>query len=106
MLNSLEEADRNDLLQAVATMFTRAAASKISEISAERDSSNQAGTELPPVLPKQLVNTNMQSFVGIMNQQINRLTHSFSTEREEVIGTKFSNLLRVYRSDARLRGII
>eukprot|EP00737_Agarophyton_chilense_P005779 gb/GEZJ01009554.1/.p1 GENE.gb/GEZJ01009554.1/~~gb/GEZJ01009554.1/.p1 ORF type:complete len:126 (+),score=17.59 gb/GEZJ01009554.1/:153-530(+) len=76
-LDSLEEGVCNDGVRSVALMFIQAA-SEISDIVSERYFSNQAATELQTMLPMQLVKINMRSFVGIMNQHMNRLSHSFS----------------------------
>lgn len=61
-------------------MFVRAA-SEINDIVAERNSSNQAATEVSPVLAKQRIKINMRMFLGITNKNINRSTQSFSAEQ-------------------------
>ena len=86
-------------------MFVRAAA-EINAIVAERDSSNQAGDALPPVVPKHLVKIDMRALVGVMNKHMDQLSYFYSDEAIECISTDFAELKQLYREDSQLKQAI
>jgi hypothetical protein len=88
----------HELVVAVARMFV-SVGDGIVKIVAERDSSNQAGDELPPVLPHQLVKNDLRAFNGILSDQMPRLEKKFTAIQIHQIGKDFTNLLRAYREE-------
>ena len=83
-------------------MFVQAAA-KIDGIAAQRNSAGQAGAELPPVMPKQLVVIDMPAFVEILGKHKEQLHTVYSEEDTDNISEKLSELTRLYRMNCRQR---
>ena len=71
-INELDSDDLQSVLVSVVKLFVESA-SGIMEIVAERDSLNERGTELRPVLPHQLVHLDMHTFVSYVNGYRERL---------------------------------
>ena len=93
----------HELVVAVARMFV-SVVDGIHKIVAERDSSNQAGDELPPVLPHQLVNIDLRAFNGILSDQMPRLEKTFTAIQIHQIAKDFIALLLVYEKRLHLKG--
>lgn len=68
-VKELEEADMQHVFVSVSKLFVETA-SRISEIVLKCDASNEATTELQPVLPHQLVHLNMRRFVSCVNRNL------------------------------------
>ena len=62
----------------------------------ERDSSNERGTDLPPVLPHQLVHLDMSKFVSYVNGHRERLERTFSAVEINRIAKNLANIQRAY----------
>ena len=76
VFNEIDELESDDIwsvLPSVVKLFVESA-SGIMAIVAERDLSNERGTELPPVLPHQLVHLDMCTFVSYVNGHVNALS--------------------------------
>jgi hypothetical protein len=94
----LEKDDVDKLVPAVVKMFLNAA-NRIQNIDCERDTQNNAGDELPPVLPMQLVKIDMLTFSVIIAEHKSRLKLRMSASEMNQIGVDFNGLLRAYREE-------
>ncbi|KAH6582639.1 hypothetical protein BASA60_001826 [Batrachochytrium salamandrivorans] len=94
----LEQAEVDKLVPAVARLFVKAT-NGIQSIVSERDAQNNAGDELPPVLPKQLVKLDMQAFSVIVTGHKPQLQLRMLASEINQIGVDFNALLRTYRED-------
>ncbi|KAI8895523.1 hypothetical protein BC833DRAFT_567403 [Globomyces pollinis-pini] len=95
----------HQLVVAVARMFVTLA-DGIHKIVAERDSINQAGDELPPVLPHQLVLIDLRTFNRILSDQMPRLQKKFTAIQIHQIGKDFTELLQAYREEVAFKRLI
>ena len=77
VIDELESDDLQSVIVFVPKLFVESA-SGIMAIISERDSSNERGTDLPPVLPHQLVYLDMHKFVSYVNGHCERLERTFS----------------------------
>jgi hypothetical protein len=108
VLNAIDELESDDLqvvVVSVAKLFVESA-SRISEIVAERNSSNEGGNELPPVLPHQLVRLDMRRFVSYVNEHRKRLERRFSAVEINLIGDDLSQLQRAYREESAFKAAV
>ncbi|KAH6583989.1 hypothetical protein BASA61_007792 [Batrachochytrium salamandrivorans] len=97
-ISVLEQAEVDKLVPAVARLFVKAT-NGIQGIVSERDAQNNAGDELPPVLPKQLVKLDMRAFSVIVTGHKPRLQLRMLASEINQIGVDFNALLRTYRED-------
>jgi hypothetical protein len=101
-ISSLEQVEVEKLIPAVAKLFVQAT-NGIQSIVSERDAQNNAGDELPPVLPKQLVKFDMRAFSAIVAEHKPRLKLRMSATEINQIGVDFSALLRAHREENAFR---
>lgn len=78
----------------------------ISNISAERNASNDPSEELPPVLPHQLIKLNMRQFVEILKRYDGNLEKSKTKESISKIDEEFSKLKSQYKNDADTKSLL
>ena len=101
VLTAIDELESDDLeyvLVSVAKLFVESA-SGIMAIVAERDSSNERGTEISPVLPHQLVHLDMRTFVSYINGHCKRFERTFSDVEINRIADNLAHLQRAYREE-------
>jgi hypothetical protein len=101
-LDGMDESARDALVRCCAEMFVQLA-DGISRIVAERDSSNDSAEELAPVLPHQLICSNMRTLVASLEQHDSRLQRCFSSEDIKKIDKEFNHLHRAYREELELK---
>jgi hypothetical protein len=97
-ISALEKGYVDKLVATVASMFV-SAANGIQNIICERDIQNNAGDELPPVLPMQIVKIDMRSFCFFIAEHKPRLKLRMSASKVNESGVEFSCLLRAYREE-------
>ena len=101
VLTAIDEFESDDIqyvLVSVAKLFVESA-SGIMAIVAERDFSNEKGTELPPVLPHQLVHLDMRTFISYVNGYCERLKRMFSDVEINRISDNLAYLQWAYREE-------
>ncbi|KAG2965390.1 hypothetical protein PC129_g18885 [Phytophthora cactorum] len=103
-MDNLRAEDEKPLFAAVASSFVQAA-NGISKSVAERASDNTAGLYLPPVLPHQLVKTNVLSFQQMIQSHAPRILVRQSNVEVPQIGQELSQLRRAYAREV-LRGAL
>ena len=64
----------------------------VDSVVAERDSSNEAALEMPPVLPHQLASLPGREFANIVRVQAPRLLYCWSSSEIDVIDQEFQEL--------------
>jgi hypothetical protein len=101
----LEFDDRQVVVVSVAQLFVESA-SRTSEIVVERNSSNEGGNELPPVLPHQLVKLDMRRFVIYVNEYREHLERGHSAVEINRIGNDLSQLQRAYREESAFKAAV
>ena len=105
VIDELESNDLQSVLVSVAKLFVESA-SGIMAIISERDSSNERGTDLPPVFPHQLVHLDMRKFVSYVNGHRERLERTFSAVEINRIAKNISHLQRAYREESVLKASV
>ena len=80
--------------------------SGISSVVAERDSMNDAGEALPPVLPHQLVKLRGSEFSQFLRNQNSRLKITFSTVKIDLIELDFQDLKDAYEGEEALKNVL
>lgn len=75
----------------------------ISNIVAAGDSSNEAGSSLPPVLPHQLAKSRGREITAIILNHSQRLKTSFSRTEMDKIGVEHAELCRAYSDEPSLK---
>ena len=90
-IDELESDDLQSVLVSVAKLFVESA-NDITSIIAEHDSSNDRGTEIPPVLPNQLVHLDMCTFISYVNGHCERLERTFSAVEINRIADNISHI--------------
>ena len=104
-LADLPEVDVSRLVVVVAQMFVEGA-NGILSIVVERDSANEVGEELPPVLPFHLVKVDMRAFSNTLRSQKDRLKETYNDEHINEIGEDFVKLKRAYREEAAFKDVV
>ena len=87
--------DLQSVLVSVAKLFVDSA-NGIMETVTEHNSSNERGTELPPVLPHQLVHLDLRTFLSYVNGHHERLKRTFSAVDIKCISDNLAHLQREY----------
>lgn len=101
-LDGMNEASRVLITRSLADVLVKLA-DGVSKIVAERDSSNDVGELLPPVLPHQLVKSDMRTLVSNIEVHEQRLLRLFSETQVQQIDEEFAALLRAYRMEPPLK---
>ena len=104
-IETLPEDEVKQLVVATAKLFVETAHG-ITQIVVERDASNNAGSELPPVLPKQLMQIDLRAFMNMVARQRPRLKIRMSESEIEEIGVQFASMKRAYREEPGFRNAV
>ena len=104
-MDAMEESSRNHLVSCIAAVFLHLA-DGISSIVAERDDMNDAGEELPAVLPHHLVAGDMRTLVGQLDVHHPRLKRCFSNEEIQMIDQDYAEFLRAVRMEPELKAAL
>ncbi|CAK9209291.1 unnamed protein product [Sphagnum troendelagicum] len=94
-----------ELLKSLAVCTVNLIAGVIS-IVAERDSSNEAATEMPPVLPHQLVMLRGREFSEILKVQTPRLRTTCSITEIDIIEQEFAELQSAYHRERCFKAVL
>jgi hypothetical protein len=94
-----------ELLKSLAVCTVNLIAGVIS-IVAERDSSNEAATERPPVLPHQLVMLRGREFSEILKVQTPRLRTTCSITEIDIIEQEFAELQSAYHRERCFKAVL
>jgi hypothetical protein len=104
-LDGLDGSEICSLLRSVGKLFVTAC-DGISRIVCERDESNQATDELPPVLPHELCQIGMREFVRHLQDHSVRLLPHFGADGMDDISKEFAEFQRALREDPLLQEAI
>jgi hypothetical protein len=100
--NNLHADDLYSVIGTVGKLFV-GAADGISRINGERDETNKATDELPPVLPLELCRIDMRQFVKLQQSQRDRLLPFFGDDGIESISKDFAEFLRAFREEPKFK---
>jgi hypothetical protein len=100
--DNLHPDDLCSVIGSVGKLFV-GAADGISRINCERDDSNWATDELPPVLPHELCRIDMRQFVKLLQSQRDRLLTFFGDDGIENISKDFAEFLRAFREEPKFK---
>lgn len=106
--SKIEEIDAdtmNVLVKGLAVCTVNLIAGVISVV-AERDSSNEAAAQMPPVLPHQLVSLRGREFSDILKIQLPRLRSTWSLTDIDIIEQEFEELQATYRRESSFRSVL
>lgn len=78
----------------------------ITQIAVEQDASNNAGSEIPPVLPEKLMRINLRAFTNMVAHQRRPLKIRMSESEIEEINVQFLSMKRAYREKPRFRDVV
>ena len=95
-IDELKSDDLQSVIVSVAKLFVESVTG-IMEILVEHSSLNERGTELPPVLPHQLVHLDMRTFVSFVNKHSESLERTLSDVEINYISDNLAHLQRAYR---------
>ena len=104
-INTLNPEDLHRLTNSVALLFTQLV-QEISEIVAERNSSNDAGEALPSVLPIRLSQLTMREFSGTFIAYSQRFRNEHDENDEEIVSEQFVQFRSAFRNEPVLRTAI
>jgi hypothetical protein len=79
---------------------------RIAHVVAERDSSNEAAEEIPPVLPHMLVKLRGGNFSQVLRIQRNRLLKKWSQVEINDIELEFQGLNMAYQNEEALKNVL
>ena len=97
-LDEIEEVDRFEVVSSIGE-FVVHTVDGILDIQAERDNRNQAGEDLPPVLPHELIKLRGKEFIDIVSRHRPHLQHHWEPESLDKLEREFNQLLLKYKSE-------
>ncbi|KAH6567445.1 hypothetical protein BASA50_003292 [Batrachochytrium salamandrivorans] len=104
-LDTLSQDDVSMLVTAIAQMLCQLAQG-LHAVVAERDCVNDAGEELPPVLPHQLARVDVRRFSSILNAHKTRIQAKFDDQQIDELNQQFVMFLRAYREERAFKDAI
>ena len=104
-IHELESDDIQSVLVSVAKLFVEIA-SGIMAIVAEHDLLNDRGTEIPPVIPNQLVHIDMRTFISYVNRHRECLKCTFSAVKNNRIVDNLAHIKRVYCEETVFKAVV
>lgn len=102
---TLSEEKVKQLVVVTTKLFVKTA-HVIALIDVEQDASNNAGSELPPFLPKQLIHIDLRAFMNMVARQRPGLKRLLSNSEVQEIGVQCATLLRPYRENRSFRHVV